>query len=171
MLSVSSPIHVSALSLLLSWLQIETCISLSSNSLVILRDVTHDGRTVFAPQNLIHKDLEFVELDLAWCLWLDLRNHSLQFLVSHVLALSAEALFQVGFCDVARVVDIEVMEGEDHVSVGDGLSAVDSDGEEFSVVDLTVVVEVNPLENTVNLLLTQIQIIESSPDLGKCKSS
>ena len=76
--------------------------------------------------------------------------------MSKMLTLSAEALVEVLLSDEARVVDIEVMEGKGHVSLSDGLSAIDSDSEELSVVDLTIVVEIDTLEDLSNFSLAHV---------------
>ena len=76
--------------------------------------------------------------------------------MSKMLTLSAEALVEVLLSDEARVVDIEVMEGKGHVSLGDGLSAIDSDSEELSVVDLTIMVEIDTLEDLSNFSLAHV---------------
>ena len=89
--------------------------------------------------------------------------------MGEVLALAAETLCQVLFCDVAGVVDIEMMEGEGEVSGSDGLSAIDGDGQEFSIVDLAVMVEINTLEDLVNLVLGHLKLVEGGPDLIKVK--
>ena len=89
--------------------------------------------------------------------------------MGEVLALAAETLCQVLFCDVAGVVDIEVMEGEGKVSLSDGLSAIDSDGQEFRIVDLAVMVEINTLEDLVNLFLGHLKLVEGGPYFVKVK--
>ena len=89
--------------------------------------------------------------------------------MGEVLALAAEALGQVLLCDVACVVDIEVMEGESKIGLSDSLSAIDGDGQEFRIVDLAIMVEINTLEDLVNLLLGHLDLVESCPDLVKAK--
>ena len=89
--------------------------------------------------------------------------------MGEVLALAAETLCQVLFCDVTSVVDIEMMEGEGEVSGSDSLSAIDGDGQEFGIVNLTVMVEINTLEDLVDLLLGHLKLVEGGPDLIKVK--
>ena len=89
--------------------------------------------------------------------------------MSEVLALAAETLCQVLLCDVACVVDIEVMEGEGQVGLGDCLSAIDGDGQEFGVIDLAVMVEINALEDLVYLFLGHLKLVEGGPYFVKVK--
>ena len=73
--------------------------------------------------------------------------------MGEVLALAAEALSQVFLCNVACVIDIEVMESESKIGLSDSLSAIDGDGQKFRIVDLAVMVEINALEDLINFLL------------------
>ena len=61
------------------------------------------------------------------------------------------------------------MESEGQVSLGDSLSAIDGDGQEFGVIDLTIMIEINALEDLVNLLLGHLELVEGGPDLVKVK--
>ena len=89
--------------------------------------------------------------------------------MGEVLALAAETLCQVLLRDVTCVVDIEVMEGEGQISLSDGLPAIDGDGQEFRIIDLTVMVEVDALEDLVDFLLGHLKLVEGGPDLVKVK--
>ena len=91
--------------------------------------------------------------------------------MSHVLALTTEAFLKVGLSDEASVVDIEVMEGKEHVSISHSLSAINSDSKELSVVDFAIVVEVNSLENRVQFLLAQVQFLEGLSHLTENQSA
>jgi len=73
--------------------------------------------------------------------------------VRQVLALAAETLLKVLLRDVVRVVNVEVVESKDQVLLSDRLSAVHCHREELRVVDLSIVVEVNSLEELVDLFL------------------
>ena len=86
-----------------------------------------------------------------------------------MLALSLEALLQVGLCDESGIVDIEMMEGEGQVSLCNCLSAINGNSKELSVIDLTIVIEINSLEDLIDLLFGHIQFTEGSPDLAKLK--
>ena len=88
-----------------------------------------------------------------------------------MLTLTAEALLQVCFGDETRVVDVEVVESEEQVLLRDGLSTVNGHSQELSVVDLTIVVEVNALEDIVDLLFGHVKLAEGSPDLAKLQGS
>ena len=86
-----------------------------------------------------------------------------------MLALASEALGQILLCNKACVVNIEVMEGESNVCLSHGFSQIDGDGQEFSIIDLTVMIEINTLEDLVDLILGHQQLVEGSPDLIKIK--
>jgi hypothetical protein len=130
-----------------------------------------ESRALLAPKDLTHESLEFIVSDLAWGGDLNLLKHLLELFVGEMLAFSAEALVQVIFCDKARVIDVEVMEGKGHVGFSEGSSTVDSDSKELSVVDLTIVVEIDAIEDLSNFCLRHVEPVESSFDLGKSQGS
>ena len=61
------------------------------------------------------------------------------------------------------------MEGKGKVSLSDGLPTIDSDGQKFRIIDLTVMVEVNTFEDLIDFLLGHLKLVEGSPDLVKVK--
>ena len=61
------------------------------------------------------------------------------------------------------------MEGKGKVSLSDSLPAIDGDGQELGVIDLSVMVEVNALEDLVDFLLRHLKLVEGGPDLVKVK--
>ena len=81
-----------------------------------------------------------------------------------VLAFAAEALLQIGFRDEARVVNIEVMESESHISFRDSSPAVDSHSQELRVVDLTIMIEIYAFEDLIDFALRHVKLIERSSD-------
>ena len=83
-----------------------------------------------------------------------------------VLTLAAETLFEVLLGNVARIVNVEVMEGKEQIGLCDSLPAIDSHGKELCVIDLSVVIEVDPLEDFVYLLFTHVELSEGSLDLA-----
>lgn len=88
-----------------------------------------------------------------------------------MFAFSAETLLKVLFGDETGVVDVKVMEREMKVVLSNCLSAVYCHCEELGVVNLTVVVEVNSLENLVDFFWTHVQFVESSPDFTQLQST
>ena len=130
-----------------------------------------ESRALLAPKDLTHESLEFIVSDLAWGRDLNLLEHLLELFVSEMLAFSAEALVQVFLSDKSRVIDVEVMESEGHVSFSEGSSTVDSDSKELSVVDLTIVVKIDAIEDLSNFCLRHVEPVESSFDLGKSQGS
>ena len=113
--------------------------------------------------------MELFEVDLAWGSCLDLREDLCELFVGEVLTLATETLCQVLFCDVACVVNIEVMECEGQVSLSDSLSAIDGDGQEFGVINLAVMVEINALEDLVYLFLGHLKLVEGGSYFVKAK--
>lgn len=83
-----------------------------------------------------------------------------------MLTLTTEALLKVLLRNEASVVDVEMMESERQISLSDGLPAVNSHGQELSVVDLAIVIEVDALEDIVDLLFRHVKLAEGSPDLA-----
>lgn len=73
-----------------------------------------------------------------------------------MLALSAEALLQVLLRDEPRVVNIEMMEGEGHIGLSDGSPTINGHGQELRVVDFTVVIEVDALEDLIDFILWHV---------------
>ena len=61
------------------------------------------------------------------------------------------------------------MEGKGKVSLSDSLPAIDGDGQELRVIDLSIMVEVNALEDLVDFLLRHLKLVEGGPDLVKVK--
>lgn len=88
-----------------------------------------------------------------------------------MLALSTEALLKVLLRDETRVVNIKMMEGEGHVGLSDGSPTINGHGQELRVVDLTIVIEVDALENLIYFILWHVQLIKSSSNLRKLKSA
>ena len=64
-----------------------------------------------------------------------------------MLALAAEALFEVSLSNVSRVVNVEVMECKSHIGVCNSSPAINSDSKELTVVDFAIMVEINTLED------------------------
>lgn len=93
-------------------------------------------------------------------------EHFAELLRGQVLALTAEALLQIIDRDEVRVVNVEVMEGEDQILLSDGLSAVHCHSEELRVVDLPIVIEVDPLEELIDFFLTHVEFGEGSLDFA-----
>ena len=120
-----------------------------------------------APKDLAHERLELLVINLSCLCSLHLWKHLSQLLVIQVLALAAEALFQVCLGDESSVVDVEVMEGKSHIRFCDSSPAVDSNSEELTVVDLTIMVEIDALEDLINFLLWHIQLIEGGSELAQ----
>ena len=88
-----------------------------------------------------------------------------------MLALATEALFQVLLGDVARVTNVKVMEGKSQILLSDGLSTVNGNGEEFRVINLTIVIKINSFEDLIDLFLTHIQLVESLADLAELQGA
>jgi len=88
-----------------------------------------------------------------------------------MLALAAEALLEIFLGNVARVVDVKVVEGKEHVGLCDCLSAVDGHSKELRVVDLSIVIEVDALKHLVDFILRHIQFVEGGPDLAQLESA
>jgi len=107
---------------------------------------------VLAPQDLRHERLEFLKCDFSGRGGLHLAEHGLDFIVSQVLALAAEALLKIGLRNETGVVNVEVMESESHVRLSDCPPAIHSHGKELSVVDFTIVVEVDALEDLIEFV-------------------
>ena len=105
-----------------------------------------------APKDLAHERLELFVINLACICSLHLRKHLSQLLVIQMLALAAEALIQVCLGDKSGVVDVEVMERKSHIGFCDSSPAVDSNSEELTVVDLTIMVEIDALEDLIDFL-------------------
>ena len=84
-----------------------------------------------------------------------------------VLTLPAEGLFKIGLCDESRIVNVEVMESKSHIGLRDCSSAVNGDGKELTVVDLTVSIKIDALKDLINFLFRHVQFIEGSPDLAE----
>lgn len=82
-----------------------------------------------------------------------------------MFALATEAFFEVLSGDEASVVDVKVMECEQHIVLCDGLAPVNCDGQELGVINLTVVVEVYSLENLINFGLGHIELVKSLTNL------
>ena len=108
---------------------------------------------VLTPKDLTHERLEFFVVYLSRSGSLHLREHLRKLFVTQVLALTAEALFQVRLSDKPSVVDVKVMERKSHICLRDSSSAVDSDSKELAIVDLAIMVEINALEDLINFLL------------------
>ena len=134
-----------------------------------LTDLAFEGRWARAlvPKNLTHERLELFIGDPSCSGRLHLRKHLSELLVSQVLAFASEALLQVRLRDVASVVNVEVVEGESHIGLRDGSPSVDSDSEELGIVDFTVVVEVDALEDLIDFALGHVQLIEGCSNLLK----
>jgi len=88
-----------------------------------------------------------------------------------MFAFATEALLKIFDCDIASVVDIKVMEGEDHIGLSDGPASVDCHSQEFCVVDVSIMVEVHASKNLVNLLLRHLKLIESCANFMNLKRS
>jgi len=73
-----------------------------------------------------------------------------------VLALALKALFEVVRCYKAIVVAVEVMESEPEVRLYERFAPIDCHGQELRVVDLTIVVQVDVLEDGLDLVRTQL---------------
>lgn len=131
------------------------------------------GKTwaILTPKDLLHEVLEFIIGDSAWCRTYDAVQHFLQLLVRQVLSFPSEALLQILLGDVASVVDVEMMEGESKIGLGDGLSTVDGHRQELRVVDLAVVVEVDSLENLFDFLLGHIKLVECCANFAQLEST
>jgi len=123
------------------------------------------------PDNVGHEILELLVSNLAWSSTLNLGEHLLQLIVFQMLTFSTEALLKIGFSDISTVINVEVMESESHVGVCDGLSAVDCHGEELSVVDLTIMVEVDALKDRIQFFFSHVQTIEGSSDFAQLKGT
>ncbi len=98
----------------------------------------------------MHKCLKFIVGNFAWRGGLDLAQHGLELIVRQMFSFAAETFLQVGLCDKARVVNVEVMESEEHVVIGDSLAPVNSHSKEFRVVDLAIMVEINALKHLID---------------------
>ena len=61
------------------------------------------------------------------------------------------------------------MKGKSKVCLSHGFSKIDGDGQEFSIVNLTIMIEINTLENLVDLILGHQQLFKGSPDFIKVK--
>ena len=61
-----------------------------------------------------------------------------------VLALATEALLEIFGGNKTSIVDVEMMESEEHVVLGDGPTPIDCHSQELCVIDLAIVVEVHP---------------------------
>ena len=88
-----------------------------------------------------------------------------------MFTLAAETFFQVLLCNVASIVNVEMMESKEHVVLSDCLSSVNSDGQELCIVDLAISIEVDPLEDAVGLLLAKVKFVERRSDLGNRQSA
>ena len=84
-----------------------------------------------------------------------------------MFAFTSEALLQVCLGDEASVVDVEVMERKSHIRFCESSSTVDSNREELTVVDLTIMVEIDALEDLIDFLLRHIQFIEGGSELAE----
>ena len=144
---------------------------MNRREVMIMLFVACYSRTGSSVENLLHECLEFFKGNLAWVGADDLAQHLLELFVRQMLTLTTETLLQILLRDEAGVVDVEVMEGERQVSLRDGLPAVNSHSQELSVVDLTIVVEVNALEDIIDLLFGHVKLAEGSPDLAELQSA
>ena len=91
--------------------------------------------------------------------------------MTQVFTLAAETFLQISLCDVTTVVDVEVMESKSHVCFSDCLPAINSDSQELSVVDLTIVVEIDALKDLVKFFFRHVKLLEASPDLTNLQST
>ena len=84
-----------------------------------------------------------------------------------MLSLTAEALVQVCLGDKSGVVNVEVMERKSHIGFCDSSPAVDSNSEELTVVDLTIMVEIDALEDLIDFCFWHIQFIEGGSEFAQ----
>ena len=63
------------------------------------------------------------------------------------------------------------MEGKEHVLLGDSLSTISCDGKEFSVVNLSVMIEINTIEDCIDLLFSHRSLAEGSLDLSNMQAA
>ena len=98
-------------------------------------------------------------------------EHARQLFVAQMLSLAAEALLEIFLGDAARVIDVKVVEGKEQVVLRNCLSAVNGHSEELSVVDLSIVVEVDAVKHLVDLILGHIQFVEGGPDLAQLEGA
>lgn len=82
-----------------------------------------------------------------------------------MLAFAAEALLQILLRDVASVVNVEVVEGEQQVVLGDNSTPICGHRQEFRVVDLAVVIHIHCVKNLSYFVLRHVKPIEGLLDL------
>ena len=122
---------------------------------------------VLAPKDFAHERLELFVINLSCLCSLHLSKHLGKLLVRQVLAFATEALFQVCLSDVSGVVNVEMMERKSHIRFCDSSPAVDSNSEELTVVDLTIMVEIDALEDLIDFCLVHIKLIEGGSELAE----
>ena len=88
-----------------------------------------------------------------------------------MFSFTAETFLQVGLSDKARVVNVEVMESEEHVVISDCLASVNSHSQEFRVVDLTIMIEINALKHLIDFCCWHIELLEGSTDLTELQGA
>jgi len=117
------------------------------------------------PYNLLHEYTEFLVSDLSLLFAIDFSKHLLEFVSFEVPAFSLEAFFEVLESNDSGVVDIEVMECELQVGFCDSSLAIDADSKELGVVDLSIMVQIDVVENLVELCGWNVHVTERFTNL------
>jgi hypothetical protein len=110
--------------------------------------------------DLFHHLAELLKVKPITLLWFDFRNHGLNLGKFDQSSLSLERFLQVLGRDEAGVVHVKVMESEFEVGFRDNFILVHCCRQEFRIVNFTVLVKVDLIEDNVQICLVHTSALE-----------